>query len=214
MRASMKVIDISWPLSSATTGYKDRHILKFESTKEFAKDGARETTITVSSHSGTHVDAPSHFLKDGTTIDQIKLDRLVGPCKVLDLVNVEEKITREVLEQYDNEITAGDIILFKTSNSAISATSSFTPHFVYLHALGAEYLKEKKIKAVGIDYLGIEHSQPGHNTHLICMNNDIMVIEGLRLGHVNPGEYFFCCLPLYTIGLDGAPARAVLIEGK
>lgn len=210
----MKIIDISWPLSSATTGYKDREILKFEPRKTFDKDGVRETIITIDTHSGTHVDAPSHFLRDGKTIDQIHLNRLVGKSVVLDVTNVQEKITRDVLAQFDHLITENDIVLLKTQNSATNATDKFTPHFVYLEVSGAEYLKEKKIKAVGIDYLGIEHSQQGHLTHKMLMEHDIVIIEGLRLVHVAQQEYFFVCLPLLAVGLDGAPARAMLIEGE
>ncbi len=83
---------------------------------------------------------------------------------------------------------------------------------MYLEASGAKYLTEKKIKAVGIDYLGIEHSQPGHPTHETLMNGDVIVIEGLRLGHVQKGNYFFVCLPLNMIGLEAAPARAILMS--
>lgn len=210
----MKIIDISWPLSEATTGYKDRKILKFEPRKIFDKDNARETTITIDAHSGTHVDAPSHFLQDGKTIDAIKLDRLVGTCTVLDLTNVPEKITRDHLMKHENEICEGDIILLKTTNSATQATENFTPHFIYLETSGAQYLKEKKVKAVGIDYLGIERNQSGHLTHKELMHDDIVIIEGLRLQHVKPGDYFFVCLPLLAIRLEAAPARAMLIEGK
>ena len=205
----MKVLDISWPISRATTGYKDRHIVRFEEVKNFAKDGVRDNNITVSSHTGTHIDAPAHFLRDGKTIDQIKLDRLMGPCKVLDLTTVQEQITRERLEEHT--INENDIILFKTTNSATSATDKFTPHFVYLEASGAEYLVEKKVKAVGTDYLGIERSQPEHITHTTLMHADVVIVEGLRLRAVDPGEYFFICLPLFTIGLEAAPARAALI---
>ena len=83
---------------------------------------------------------------------------------------------------------------------------------MYLEASGAAYLAEKKVKAVGIDYLGIEHSQPGHPTHENLLNADIVVIEGLRLHHVQPGSYFFVCLPLNMIGTEAAPARAILME--
>jgi arylformamidase len=210
----MKVIDISWPLSEATTSYKDKKIVEFKPTKEFDKDGARETAITLGSHSGTHVDAPSHFLRDGKTIDQITLDRLLGTCIVLDLTEIQEKITRADLAEFDDQILEGDIVLLKTINSSSPATNGFNPHFVYLEHSGAQYLKEKGIKAVGIDYLGIERNQPGHLTHNECMHHDILIIEGLRLDHVEPGEYFMCCLPLFTIGLDGAPARAVLIQNQ
>ena len=209
----MQVIDISWPISTATTGYKDRYVVAFEEIKNFQKDGVRETNIRLSSHTGTHIDAPSHFLKDGKTIDQIHPDRLVGICKVLDMTDVAEHITRNRLVENESDIAQGDIVLLKTANSATPSTEKFTPHFVYLESSGADYFKEKKVKAVGIDYLGIERSQPGHPTHEILMRADIGIIEGLRLEHVKAGEYFLVCLPMYIIGLEAAPARAVLISG-
>lgn len=206
----MKIIDISWPISTATTGYKDKKVVRFEDIKHFEKDGARETTICLSSHTGTHVDAPSHFLKDGLTIDEITLDRCIGPCKVLDLTAVSDTITDEHLR--DKDIKQNDIILLKTANSLTSPTDNFSPHFIYVHYSAACYLAEKKIKAVGIDYLGIERSQVDHPTHTLLMHADIVIIEGLRLNHVIPGDYFFICLPLYTIGNEAAPARALLFS--
>lgn len=206
----MKILDISWPISTAITGYKDKHVVNFEDVKHFVVDNARETNICLSSHTGTHVDAPSHFLKDGKTIEEVHLERLVGPCKVLDLMHVQEKITRDDIQDYD--IQEHDIVLFKTSNSMYHATDKFSPQFVYLEVSGAEYLAQKKVKAVGIDYLGIEHSQPGHLTHRTLMHADVIIIEGLRLGHVEPGVYQFICLPLYIIGLEAAPARAILMK--
>lgn len=208
----MKIFDISWPISTATTGYKDRYVVGIDEVKNFNRDGVRETNIHLSSHSGTHVDAPSHFLKEGKTIDEIHLDRLIGDCVVLDMTTCAERITRDCLLAHENDITENSIILFRTSNSDLAATDKFSPHFVYLEASGAAYLAEKKVKAVGIDYLGIEHSQPGHPTHENLLNADITVIEGLRLGHVPAGNYFFVCLPLNMIGTEAAPARAILMS--
>lgn len=207
----MKIIDISWPISKATTGYKDRSIVKIDEVKNFNRDGARETAIHLSSHTGTHIDAPSHFLRDGKTIDEMHLDHFIGDCVVLDMTTCAERITRDCLMAHDSDIVEGGIVVLRTTNSDISATDKFSPHFVYLEASGAIYLAEKKIKAVGIDYLGIEHSQPGHPTHENLMHGSVVIIEGLRLGHVQPGQYFFVCLPLYTIGLEAAPARAILM---
>jgi arylformamidase len=207
----MKIFDISWPISKATTGYKDRNVVDINEVKNFNHDGVRETTINLSSHSGTHVDAPSHFLKDGKTIDEIALDRLVGDCIVLDMSTCAQRITRNCLMAHDADIVENSIILLHTTNSDLSPTDKFNPHFVYLDASGAEYLAEKKIKAVGIDYLGIEHSQPGHPTHETLMKADILAIEGLRLAHIPAGRYFFVCLPLNMIGTEAAPARAMLM---
>jgi len=208
----MQVIDISWPISKATTGYKDRSIVAIDEIKNFNRDGVRETSLHISSHSGTHVDAPSHFLKEGKTIDEMPLERTIGDCIVLDMTTCVERITRDCLMAHDNEIIEGSIVLLRTTNSDLAATDKFSPHFVYLEASGALYLKEKRIKAVGIDYLGIEHSQPGHPTHENLMHADVTIIEGLRLGHVHPGKYFLVCLPLNVIGVEAAPARAILMQ--
>lgn len=208
----MKIIDISWPISTATTGYKDRHIVNIEEVKNFNRDGARETALHLSSHTGTHVDAPSHFLREGKTIDEMHLDRLIGDCVVLDMTTCAERITRDCLMAHDMDITENGIVLLRTTNSDISPTDKFSPHFVYLEASGATYLAEKKVKAVGIDYLGIEHSQQGHPTHENLLNADIAIIEGLRLGYVQAGTYMFVCLPLNVIGTEAAPARAVLMS--
>lgn len=207
----MKLLDISWPISSATTGYKDRHIVKIEKLKKFDKDGVRETMIELSSHTGTHVDAPAHFLRDGVTIDEMALERLAGSCVVLDLMNVEDAITQEHLQEYDDVIADEDIVLFKTINSLTPATGPFNPHFVYLHESGARYLVQKGVKAVGIDYLGIERGDPMHTTHTVLLQAGIAIVEGLRLAHVDAGEYPFMCLPLNIIGVEAAPARAVLL---
>lgn len=208
----MKVIDISWPISKATTGYKDRSIVDIEEIKNFNRDGVRETAVRLSSHTGTHIDAPSHFLKDGKTIDEMPTEHFVGDCVVLDMTTCAERITRDCLVAHDNDIVEGGIVLLRTSNSDVSPTDKFSPHFVYLEASGAIYLAEKKVKAVGIDYLGIEHSQPGHPTHENLMHADVAIIEGLRLGHVPAGAYFFVCLPLNVIGVEAAPARAILMD--
>lgn len=207
----MNIIDISWPISQATTGYKDKSVVNFDAVKNFNTDGARETTITVSAHTGTHIDAPSHFLKEGKTIDEIALERFVGDCIVLDMTTCAERITRDCLIAHDDVIKQDSIVLLRTTNSDQAPTDKFNPHFVYLDTSGALYLAEKKVAVVGIDYLGIERSQPGHPTHETLMNHDVSIIEGLRLGHVKAGNYFFVCLPLYVIGLEAAPARAVLV---
>ncbi len=199
-------------MSPSTTAYKDRKVIHFQDVKNFNHDGVRETTIQLGSHSGTHVDAPSHFLKDGKTIDELSLDRLVGNCVVLDMTNCAERITHDCFMKYDHLIKEGDIILLRTTNSDLTVTDKFNPHFVYLEESGASYLVKKKITVVGIDYLGIERSQPGHPTHETLMNADIIIVEGLRLQHVKQGCYTFICLPIYTIGVEAAPARAILLE--
>lgn len=207
----MKIFDISWPISKDTTAYKDKKTINFETVKSFDKDGFHESTIAMSAHSGTHIDAPLHFQKDGKTIDQLDLSQVVGKCKVFDMSNVTDGISQDHLENLD--IQPHDIILFKTSNSALQPIDTFNSQFIFLEISGAQYLVQRKIKAVGIDYLGIERGQAGHLTHNLLFKHNIVIIEGLRLQAIKQGSYFLCCLPLAMIGLEAAPARAVLIEG-
>jgi arylformamidase len=201
-------IDISWTITNDMTAYKDRHIVRITPTKEFAQDKARESLITLGSHTGTHIDAPSHFIEHGVTIDQIFFTHLIGPCHVIDLSTCHNQISAHDLEKHNVQVH--EIILLKTSNSAHAVTANFEPNFVYLSAEAAEFLAQKKIKTVGIDYLGIERNQPGHETHQKLLSVGIVIIEGLRLGHIDEGSYNLICLPLLLPGLDAAPARAIL----
>jgi arylformamidase len=205
-----KIIDISWPISQNMTAYKDRKVVAVTHTKTWEADKAREALITLGTHTGTHVDAPPHFMQNGPTIDQLDLAKLVGSCTVFDMTHVDDFIDAHDLK--DLLILEDQIILFKTKNSALDHNTLFNPQFIYLNASGAQFLADKKVRAVGIDYLGIERGQPGHETHLRLLEKDIPIIEGLRLGHVQAGEYFFCCLPLTLAGLEAAPARAILMQ--
>ncbi len=206
----MIIIDISWPISESMTGYKDRMSVHFEQLKTFSKDQVRSSRITLDSHTGTHIDAPAHFLSDGKTIDQIDRGIIIGECTVLDFMEVTDGVTKSDLEK--KKIKEGDIVLLKTKNSSLGLDAAFDKNFIYLEKSGAQYLVEKKIKAVGIDYLGIERNQPDHETHTILMKHEIGIIEGLRLSHVETQRYFFLCLSLPVVGLEAAPARAILVH--
>ena len=206
----MNIFDISWPISPDMTAYKDKKTVTFTQNRSFEKDGFYESTMAMSAHSGTHIDAPLHFVKEGKTIDQIDLSKVIGRCKVFDMSSVTDSINQDHLENLD--IQAHDIVLFKTSNSALPHDQNFNVQFIFLGISGAQYLVQRNIKAVGIDYLGIERGQQGHLTHDLLFKHDITIIEGLRLQAIKQGSYFLCCLPLYAVGLEAAPARAVLIE--
>lgn len=207
----MEIIDISWPISPEMTTYKDKQQVSFTHTKLFERDQVREQSITVSTHTGTHVDASAHFLQQGVTIDRMPLEQLIGPCKVVDLTHIQEVIRADDLQEYEFE--EGDFVLLKTRNSEVSATAKFDQNFVYLDASAASYFVELGVDLVGIDYLGIERNQPSHDTHTILMKAGVAIVEGLRLAHVEQDEYFFVCLPLALIGTEAAPARAILVSG-
>src|SRR5438105_2491551 len=140
----MNIIDISWPISPDMTAYKDRKQVIFTATKTFQQDHARESVLQLGCHSGTHIDAPAHFMRDGVTLDKVPLSTIIGPCTVLDMTHVESAITESDLQKCS--IAQDSIILCKTTNSALAATAPFNPHFVYVGASGARYLIKKKIK--------------------------------------------------------------------
>ncbi|KKQ11395.1 MAG: cyclase family protein [Candidatus Babeliales bacterium] len=205
-----KVIDISWPINQNTVEYRNKGELNLKAVKNIQSDDVHQTHVSLDMHTGTHIDAPMHFSKDGNTVDSISFDHLISDCKVFDLTHVEEKISASDLQKLD--IQENDIVLFKTKNSFFSAQGKFEPNFVYLDKTAAQYLVSKKIKTVGIDYLGVERAQPDHETHKIFFNANITIIEGLRLGDVNPGKYFLICLPVKFEGVEAALSRAVLLD--
>lgn len=205
----MKIHDLSWPISEKMTAYKDKKVVKITQVKGIEVDGVVEHKLVLSTHTGTHIDAPAHFMQGGMTIDEIPLESLVGECQVLDLTHVTEKITKEDLEKFD---IVNNIILLKTTNSDLSPDTFFNYEFVYLDKSGAEYLASKDIKAVGIDYLGIERGQPDHESHNALFSKKVPIIEGLRLFSLQMNNYFLYCLPLSVIGVEAAPARVIAIE--
>ncbi len=209
-RVSVKYIDISWPITPEITAYKNKKTIAVVPLKSFSLDKVRESQVSLNVHTGTHVDAPAHFLENGSTIESIDLGLFVGQCRVIDLSNVESVVSVKDLQL--KNIKKNERILLKTRNSLLKNSAMFNPNFVYLSMQAADYLAKKKITAVGIDYLGIERAQPKHETHKILFESNIGIIEGLRLQGVQEGKYFLCCLPLSFKDLEASPARAVLFE--
>lgn len=205
-----KLIDISWPITPDMTTYKDSKLVSFGHNKLFEKDGVRESSIILNSHTGTHIDSPAHFLQNGKTVEQISLEHLLGPCRVLDFMHIEEKITVQDFQNCD--IKSGQRLLLKTKNSLRDPKAAFDKEFVYIDKEAAQFLADQKIKTVGIDYLGVERAQPDHETHKILFEHDVVIIEGVRLKHVDAGEYELVCLPLAVQGLEATPVRAVLMK--
>ncbi len=176
----------------------------------FEKAGYDVSMITMGSHTGSHVDAPAHFIEGGATVDMLPLDILVGKAAVLEL-GVEKEITRSDLETLD---FGGNIrVLFKTRNSSLWELGEFTPDFVSFAPGAAQYLVDKGIKLVGIDYLSVGgFYEGGEYVHRIFLGNGVVVVESVNLSDVPPGIYELMCLPLRIIGGEGAPARVLLKE--
>jgi arylformamidase len=174
-------------------------------------DNSNVTEITMSCHTGTHVDAPHHFLNNGITVNDLSLDLLVGRAYVLYLPDVS-LITASTLIQADIPPRTRRL-LFKTRNSNFWANGNkeFQTDFVGLSVDAAELLVDRNVKLVGIDYLSIAPYKMGTPVHTILLNAGVVVIEGLDLSQVSQGRYTLHCLPLKLGGTDGAPTRCILV---
>ncbi|MCK4871148.1 MAG: cyclase family protein [Phycisphaerales bacterium] len=177
-------------------------------------DVCNVSRFAMSAHTGTHVDAPLHFIRDGVSIERAPIEALVGPARVIAVEDVAS-IHADVLRHAD--VHAGERILLKTDNSKRRwVNQPFNKGFVHLAPDAAEYLAEVSVMAIGIDYLSIGADDAGGTeTHRILLSAGIWIIESLDLSGVEPGAYDLVCLPLKIEGADGAPARAVLraLEG-
>ncbi|MBB6175388.1 arylformamidase [Anoxybacillus tengchongensis] len=202
----MKMYDVTAPIFEGMPVYKNKPE-KQPKLMTITNDYVTESRIDMDVHTGTHIDAPLHMVKDGETFETIPLEKLVGYCKVLDVTHVNDRITKEDLIHFD--IQENDFILFKTKNSFDDA---FNFEFIYVAEDAATYLAEKRIRGVGIDALGVERNQAGHPTHKTLFNHHIIIIEGLRLKDVPAGEYWMVAAPLKLVGTDAAPARVLLFE--
>jgi arylformamidase len=172
-------------------------------------DMCNVTRLHIGAHTATHMDAPRHFLANGSAIDQVPFDATIGPARVVVIEN-PAAITKAELETLHPQ--AGERLLFKTINSTIAwASPTFYENFVYISAEAAQYLVDCRVRCVGVDYLsigGFFHDTV--ETHVILLGAGVGVVEGLDLSEVEPGHYELICLPLRLAGADGAPARAIL----
>jgi arylformamidase len=177
-----------------------------------AGDPANTSHFSAGVHTGTHVDAPLHFLSGGGTVDTLDLDILVGRAHVADVPPVD-RIDSAVLDSLD---VPDDVrrLLLRTRNSALWRNGpAFEPDFSALDPDGAEWIVQRDIKLVGIDYLSIQrYDEDGFDTHLVLLRAGVIILEGLRLDHVRPGPYGLVCLPILLAGTEAAPARALLID--
>lgn len=203
----MKLYDLSPEISEDMAVYKNRQDKKpkIKITRTIGQ-GANESRLDIGSHTGSHVDAPYHFLGKGRAVDKISLDKFMGRAVVLDFTKAKGPIAKNHLQ--NKKIQKGDIVLLKTKNKP---DKKFNIDFAYLEKSGALHLASKNAKAVGIDSLGIERNQPNHETHKILLKRGIPIFEGLDLSRAKEGRYFFHGLPLKIKKGDASPVRAVLV---
>ena len=207
-----KYYDISVPISSNLPIWPDTQPIEFQRTLDLDQgDIANDTTICMSVHTGTHVDASLHFVSSGRSVDELPLETLMGPATVIDVGEIEV-ITAIFLEglELPNNLKR---ILFKTKNSRLwnsINSNTFETNFVALSFDAAEWLVNQGIILVGIDYLSIQRFYDGPETHIVFLQSDVVIIEGLNLIDVPTGDYELICLPIKLKGLEGAPSRAIL----
>jgi arylformamidase len=213
---AMTIYDISLSISPNLPTWPGDPGLILEQYESIDKGALYNATQMSSSvHLGTHVDAPRHFLNDGPTVEQLLLEVLTGPCYVTQLPDGIEAITSEVLDR--TEITSDmKRVLFGTSNSHYWAKgeSKFQTDFVAITEDGAEWLVERGVQLVGIDYLSVAPYDESIPTHTVLLKAGVIIVEGLNLSKIMRGFYDLYCLPLKIAGSDGAPARAILVQSK
>ena len=202
-------IDISLPIRSGMPVWPGDLPVRVDQTMSLERgDPFNLTECHFTAHTGTHLDAPRHFLAAGAAIDALPLDAVLGPCRV---VRIHDPVAVRPAE-LPAFLQAGERILFQTRNSFRNIhLHEFVEDFVYVSKEAATFIAAARVQTVGIDYLsvgGFHHDLV--ETHLVLLGAGIWVIEGLDLSAVEPGEYELACLPLKLVGADGAPARAAL----
>jgi arylformamidase len=205
----MKLIDVSVPLDATLPTYPHNTPFSLEAIKRLARgDSSNVSTLHMSAHTGTHVDAPRHFFDAGAGTEALPLELLVGRARVIEVAS-RAGIAAEDLAALD---LSDDIrLLIKTHNSRLWGSPTFHEDYVGVTESGAKHLVDHGIKVVGVDYLSVEKFRtPGAPAHHLLLGAGTIVIEGLDLRGVDPGIYEMMCLPLRVVGSDGAPARVVL----
>lgn len=207
----MSVFDVSLAVGPDMMVWPgDPPVVVQEASRIARGDPANVSTLRLGTHTGTHVDPPCHFIDGAATVDEIPPDVFVGPAVVLDLGAVDREIVPRDLVALPE---GTERVLFRTRNSDLWARGErkFPDDYVALGLEGARWLVSRGVRLVGTDFLSIEkRGAPGHPVHVALLEAGVVIVEGLDLHAVDPGDYTFTCLPLRILDGDGGPARALL----
>jgi arylformamidase len=208
----MKIFDVTVAISEKMPIYAGDPPAVVESAKQLsAGESSNISRLAFGAHTGTHVDAPNHFIDGSRRVDQLDLHKLIGRCR---LIRVADEV-QTIGPEHIGDIEGIERVLFKTRNSAYWNDSEFHSDFAHLSPAAADALVASGVELVGIDYLSIERFHSGdHAVHKAFLSREIVILEGLDLRAIEPGDYELICLPLKYVGGegDGAPARVVLIQ--
>ncbi|MBI5117136.1 cyclase family protein [Candidatus Poribacteria bacterium] len=207
----MKYYDISVPICAGMPVYEGDTPVEVISASSIEKgDPYNVSRLFLGTHTGTHIDAPLHFIKGGKSIDEIPPDVLIGRAAVVEVTDPVEIKHQELATA---PLKGEKRVLFKTRNSRLWREKEFRKDFVYIAEDTAGYLIQAGVKLVGIDYLSVEKFGSADSVvHRALLGAGVVVVEGLNLSEVEPGSYELICLPLRIAGGDGSPCRAVLIQ--
>ena len=208
----MSYVDVSVSVSEKLPVWPGSPNIRFDKSLSLSNgDVADDTTLYFSVHTGTHIDAPSHFLEGMKSVDEISLDVLIGPTYLVEFSSSIDLIDSNLLNRLDLPLNI-ERLLFKTRNSLLwqAEQHEFDRGFVALTMDAAQWIVDKGIRLVGIDYFSIQRFSDGPETHQILLGAEVVIIEGLDLSQVKTGHYELFCLPLKLKGIEGAPARVIL----
>ncbi len=208
----VKIYDVTVTIGAGTPIYKGDPGVEITSFKALASgDSANVSQISMGVHTATHVDAPNHFIDGARRVNEIDPAKLIGPCRI---VEIDDDVIA-IEPEHVGDISGVERVLFRTRNSTFWATpeDGFRTDFTYITPATATMLVRHRVVLVGIDYLSIEKSgSPGHPVHVALLEKEIVILEGLDLRAIAPGDYELICAPLKYDGAtgDGSPARTFL----
>ena len=210
-----RIIDVSLPIGPDLLVWPGDPAVDITPRSQISKgDPANVSELRMGTHTGTHVDPPVHFVSGAPGMDRVPVDLLVGECVVADARGLRGQLGPADLDAL--KVPAGATrVLLKSDNSEIwrHLPAAFPDEYVCLSPEAARWVVAAGIKLLGVDFLSVEQKgAPGHPTHVELLSKGVVIVEGLNLGDVEPGEYMLAVLPLKIVNGDGGPARAVLIE--
>jgi arylformamidase len=214
MRRKKGFTDISMPIQEDMIVFPgDSGFRRVSFLSQAKGDPANVTIYEMSSHTGTHIDFPGHFINNGRSLKDIPLERFIGNAHVLDVSHTENLIKVKDLRNLPEPLLPKILLKTRNSKKGYLKGKRFFPNYVALGLEAAKYLVKRGVQTIGIDYLSIdEYGAKDHAVHKFLLERGISIIEGLDLQKVLPGKYFFICLPLNIPSAEGSPARAILMK--